>query len=351
MLIVACKDSPHFLNLREKEKFEPENGKCLLFIGQDIGAIGGLENYKKGYLDYFETPSGITAYTNLRTGDVSYGSIYRGLDGIWQTDNWGAGDCNMQMQLNDLDFKYCCLAIGLELVNHEKAVARGEYDNMIDSLAIWVKSLGERPVFLRPGYEFDGHQWNHYDRESYIAAFKHIHDRFDSLEVENVAWVWQSRGWGTNYNELEDWYPGDEYVDWCGYSFFNRCKEAEPMLEFARDYGKPVFIAEATPVFDTNEGMTAECDFDIQEQAKMAWDRWFKELIRTIDKNPNLIKAVSYINVNWREQDMWQNPPFSFCDSRIQIDKYVSKNWIKEISKDKYLKPSAELFRTLNNSD
>lgn len=65
----------------------------------------------------------------------------------------------MQMQLNDLDFKYCCLAIGLELVNHEKAVARGEYDNMIDSLTIWVKSLGERPVFLRSGYEFDGHQW------------------------------------------------------------------------------------------------------------------------------------------------------------------------------------------------
>ncbi len=347
-IFIGCNNYSFNRSDEKRAKFEPPDGKCILFIGQDLGAIGGVQGYSDGYLDHFEAPGGFTMYTNLRPGDVSFGKIYRGLDGIWETDNWGSGDCNMQLQVNDLDLKNSALAIGLELVNHEKAVARGEYDHMIDSLATWVKSLGKRPVFLRTGYEFDGHAWNHYDRESFVVAFKRVKDRFDSLHVENVAFVWQSVGWGTSYEEYEKWYPGDEYVDWCGYSFFNHHKEAKPLLDFAKDHHKPVFIAEATPVFDGLES-TPECDFDNPEQAKKAWDQWFKQLFQTINRNPRLIKAVSYINVNWRVQDMWQNPPFSSCDTRIQASDYVSKNWQKEISKDTYLKASDKLFPILWN--
>ena len=175
ILFMACQSTtkPKVESV-EREKFEPAYGECILFAGQDLGAVGGVDGYTDGYMNHFETPGGFTMYTNLRTGDVSYGNIYRGLDGIWDTDNWGSGDCNMSMQINDLDFKHMALAIGFELVNHEKAVARGEFDNMIDSLGNWFIDLGERPVFLRIGYEFDDHEWNHYDRESYIAAFKHI---------------------------------------------------------------------------------------------------------------------------------------------------------------------------------
>ena len=32
-------------------KFEPEDGKCLLFVGQDMDAIGGLKAYSDGYCD------------------------------------------------------------------------------------------------------------------------------------------------------------------------------------------------------------------------------------------------------------------------------------------------------------
>ena len=64
--------------------------------------------------------------------------------------------------------------------------------------------------------------------------------------------MWQSKGFGNSIVDLEAWYTGDDSVDWCGFSFFNEYKE-QKMIEFARQKGKPVFIAEATPtVSDLN---------------------------------------------------------------------------------------------------
>lgn len=64
------------------QKFEPKDGECLVFIGQDLEAIGGLDDYQEGYADFFETPAGVTVYTNLSPGGESYGYYNRGLDGI-----------------------------------------------------------------------------------------------------------------------------------------------------------------------------------------------------------------------------------------------------------------------------
>ena len=36
-------------------KFNPPDGTCLFFIGQDTGAAGGLDGYSDGYCDYFDT--------------------------------------------------------------------------------------------------------------------------------------------------------------------------------------------------------------------------------------------------------------------------------------------------------
>ena len=38
-----------------KNKFEPKDGKVLVFVGQDLEALGGVKQYENGYLDYFET--------------------------------------------------------------------------------------------------------------------------------------------------------------------------------------------------------------------------------------------------------------------------------------------------------
>lgn len=331
-------------------KFEPEDGKCILFVGQELEAIGGLEKWNDGYFDHFATPGGFTMYTNFSPGDTMFGNVLQGLDGVFSTDKWGDYPSNMSLQLADEDFKNSALAIGLWLVNHEKEVAEGHQDELIIKMGDWLKSLGRRPVFLRIGYEFGG-AWNHYDREDFLKAYRRIKDKFDEMEVNNVAYVWQSHGWEEPMDLLESWYPGDEYVDWCGYSFFSRWDETN-MIEFARKKGKPVFIAEASPTISTatvkTDGKTKETILSNPEQAKEAWSKWFVPFFKTINDNPDVVKAVSYINCHWKSHPMWfDNPTFQDVDARLQTSDFISEKWKKETSKDLYLKASPELFDQL----
>ena len=333
------------MNKTNLAKFEPENGKCIFFIGQDLGAIGGLDSYNDGYCDYFDVPAGVTVYTNFSPGDESFGYYNKGNDGIKNIANWGAGDNCAQYYVDDANFKNSAISIGLSLVNHEKKVAKGKHDALIKELGNWIKDLGKRPVFLRIGYEFDGWSWNNYKRKHYIASWKRIHKIFDEMNITNVAFVWQSKGTGTNQEILEEWYPGDDLVDWCGYSYFgNPDKE---MLIFARKHNKPVFIAEATPVNEI-DNLYFNTQLSDPKIAEKTWNDWFVPFFETINKNADVIKAFSYINVNWSIQPMWiNNPTFQKVDSRIQVSEYISKKWTEEISKPHYLKSSAELWEEM----
>ena len=289
-------------------------------------------------------------YSCLSPGDNSFGHVMKGLDGIWTTDNWGDGPTNISLLLADQDFKNSALAIGFSMVNHDGEIARGEQDSLLLVFGNWLKSLGRRPVFLRIGYEFSG-AWNHYNREDYIAAFRRIRTMYDSMGVDNVAYVWQSHGWEEPETLLEAWYPGDEYVDWCGYSFFSRWDEAN-MISFARKHGKPVFIAEATPTISTKtvktNGKTKKTILSNPKQAAKAWEQWFIPFFKTIHENPDVVKAVSYINCNWKSHPMWfDNPTFQHVDARLQTSQKISKKWLEETSKDTYLKASPKLFDQL----
>lgn len=327
-----------------KAKFEPDYGKCLFFIGQDLKATGGLDNYKDGYCDHFEMPGGVTIYTSFSPGSESYGYIQKGNDGIKTVANWGAEDNCGQCYLDDEDYKNSILAIGLSMVNHEKEVSSGHRDYLIRELGQWIKE-SRRPVFLRIGYEFDGWEWNHYKRKYYLAAWKRIHNIFQEMDINNVAFVWQSKGNGSNQDVLEKWYPGDDLVDWCGYSYFN--SPDQEMITFARRHKKPVFIAEATPVL--NDGIQfTDSQMTNPETAKKIWERWFLPFLNTINSNMDVVKAFSYINVNWSIQPMWRdNPVFQKVDSRIQESEYISKKWNEEMQKPKYLKSGNELWENL----
>lgn len=66
--------------------------------------------------------------------------------------------------------------------------------------------------------------------------------------------VWQSATYcaGTYLDKpTEAWYPGDEFVDWIGFSYFiqQECN-LEPINKlrmFAREHNKPVIVAESAP--------------------------------------------------------------------------------------------------------
>jgi hypothetical protein len=327
-----------------RAKFEPADGECLFFIGQDLGATGGLEGFNEGYCDYFEIPAGFTTYTNFSPGLQSFTHILQGNDGIKTEANWGAGYNCAQCYLNDADFKYSVMAIGLSMVGQERKVASGHHDYLIRELGTWIKD-SKRPVFLRIGYEFDGWEWNHYNRKDYLKAWKQIHKLFKEMEINNVAFVWQSKGNGSGQDVLEKWYPGDDLVDWCGYSYFNA--PDQEMLTFAKKHKKPVFIAEATPVLHKGTEFL-NSKLTNPQIAEQAWNDWFVPFFNTINENQDVIKAFSYINVDWSVQPMWvNNPVFQKVDSRIQKSEFISKKWQAEIAKPRYLKPNAELWQRL----
>ncbi len=134
--------------VRKRAKFELKDGEVLLFVGQELEAVGGLDEYNDGYLDHFDTPAGWTTYTNINPGENSFGRIMEGLDGLYKTHDWGDNDYNATLQLNDPDYANMALAIGLQFVNHEEKVADGTYDDYINRLADFLLSLGKRPVFF-----------------------------------------------------------------------------------------------------------------------------------------------------------------------------------------------------------
>jgi hypothetical protein len=331
-------------NQNAMAKFEPVDGECLFFIGQDMAATGGLNDYSDGYCDHFEMPAGITVYTGFSPGDESFGYIQKGNDGLTSIANWGAGDTCAQCYVEDDNFKYSIMAIGLSLVGHEKMVAKGQHDDLIKALGQWIIDA-KRPIFLRIGYEFDGWDWNHYNKKHYLSAWRRIHSLFAEMKVDNVAFVWQSKGSGSGQDILEAWYPGDDLVDWCAYSYFgNPDKE---MLTFARKHHKPVFIAEATPIIQVDT-LFFNSQLSNPQVAQHAWDQWFVPFFNTLNANKDVIKAFSYINTNWSIEPMWiNNPVFQKVDSRLQESNYISQKWKEELSKPRYLKSSAYLWDSL----
>ncbi|MFK7905498.1 MAG: glycoside hydrolase family 26 protein [Chitinophagales bacterium] len=305
-------------------KFAPEDGKKLLIIGQDLGAVGGLNSHSNGYVDNNSShiPGGVTSYTSLPS-----------LNGLTSLSNWGSGDVRAQSYLEDATFDNSAIVIGLYLVDALSGVANGSFDYAIKDFAVWVKGQN-RPVFIRIGYEFEG-SWNNYNPSQYIAAWKHIVHVFDAEGVRNASYVWQSAG--LNYNNIENWYPGDEYVNWVGYSNFDGANMGLSIRNFADERGKPVMIAEATPRRDLKVG-----------SGEGHWSTWYEPLFSRIYGNDR-IKALAYINVNWDAQSMWVGQGWG--DSRVEVNDFVQTAWNNEIQKEVWLTANNSLFDELNYSE
>lgn len=301
-------------------KYDPGEGKVILIMGQDLGAVGGLDAYSDGYVDHLgQIPAGVTTYTG-----------FPGLGGLLAGDNWGAGDVHAQAYLEAPNFDNSVIAIGLHLVDQLGSIIVGSADPAIQELGEWIIATG-RPVFLRIGYEFDG-SWNHYDPEQFKKAWIYLVEYFDNLDVRNVAYVWQAHGGNTA--NIGRWYPGDEYVNWMGYSNFDEPNPGVNILAFAELHNKPVMIAEATPRVDLKTGDGAAI-----------WANWYEPLFEKIHASDR-IKALAYINADWDSQSMWTGQGWG--DSRVQVNEVVKQNWQEEMGMDPWIIASDSLFDFLD---
>jgi hypothetical protein len=311
---------------RPRAKFEPPPGKVIVFAGQDNASVGGNGSHTDGYADNIAVPGGITHYVYMAPGwKNAFGHSFPEdkVAGLNHEFNWGAGPMSMKAYLGSATLRDCLLHLSISMEgNSEAKVADGSCDHMIDELAEFLKTHRDRAFLLRPGYEFDG-SWNAYDPANFKLAFRRIVDRLRSAKATNFATVMASSG-SEPEGRWEEYWPGDEYVDWIGYSYWGQ-QEAEgaQALAFARRKGRPVFIAEATPrgiFLDRTDGPEA-------------WDKWFKGFFAHIDANIDVIRAISYINCHWDAQEMWTD----WGNSRLEVNGFGKKKWLEEMAKARFV--------------
>ncbi|MDD5555924.1 MAG: hypothetical protein PHN82_01605 [bacterium] len=103
-------------------------------------------------------------------------------------------------------------------------IANGAHDAYITGIANAVRDFGH-PVILAFNAEFNlttnPYNASHYgnDAGAYIAAWRHVVDRFRAAGATNAQWAWcpnYASNPPASWNQPENYYPGDEYVDWLG---------------------------------------------------------------------------------------------------------------------------------------
>lgn len=320
-------------------KFTPPDGKLLLVIGQDTASIDAYT------AALGKAPTGVTNYTSIKD-----------LEGIQEARDYGSGPHHLDYLAET--YPDSVIAVGLSVVGYTKTTASGDADSKIDTIIDALMAY-QRPVYLRFGYEFDG-EWNRYDPEAFIAAWKQFHARLEAKGAENIALVWQSATWCEGTYEghpIEAWYPGDEYVDWIGLSYFIQEAECgnqplDEILDFARAHSKPVMISESTPQRYQVGELTYSVDgSDLEPRtAKQIWDGWYLPYFEYIYTNADVIRVVAYINADWDSQSMW-GPPYQngyWGDSRVEANQAILDGWLNEIGKDAWLQGGADLFETLD---
>jgi len=223
---------------------------------------------------------------------------------------------------------YVMLQIGVHFNRDEdpdntyyQEIADGEMDMLVKALLQVLKRFN-RPVYVRPGFEFNG-EWNGYtDAAVYRRAFIRFYELIQEVEAKNIALLWCYNPDAREKNYLK-YYPGDEYVDWWAIDIFRIGSiESKNTLSFLRDakaHKKPVMITEATPY-----------TYDVTRD--QGWDEWFVPYFDFIRNNP-VIKGTCYINWKWTDYPQWSN----WGDARLEMSNTVLSNYRQELLDPIYL--------------
>jgi beta-mannanase len=364
----------------------PAGGRTLMVYGQ---TTPDLDQFHQQVLSdsSFPAPGGVTLYTNITPGVCN---------GLHSTCTLDGNTDNFDQTL--AEFPGAALAVGLYLSDKPSCsnqplraiIGRTDadltannlgqqYRDNLDALITYLKNTG-RAVYLRIGYEFDG-PWNCYNADYYKQAFRVVKQRIDALGATNVATVWQTAAYPkdgdptygydfSNPNHLNAWYPGDDVVDWVGFSAFywdNTYRQYQwacdtptsspvalynAVLAFSRAHGKPAMITESTPQGYRTAELDASCT-NVNQRVSLNGDwtkigAWYDQYFGYIAANSDVIKAVSYINSNWEAITQFDCPPgatagSSNCtdgywgDSRIQDNANIYANFKREVQNSQFV--------------
>lgn len=197
--------------------------------------------------------------------------------------------------------------------------ARDTYiDNWIQGFKDWRNSYpeGEKPtILLRFAHEFNGtwYPWGNQPQQL-KAAWVYLHKRFEDAGLSDVvSWVWCASATDVDdYNDVTQYYPGDDRVDWLsldGYNWgsnysFSSWRSFDEV--FSHQYitlvsaypGKPVMIAEVSSAEAHDQPDPAWGQKGDDSDAGESKELWVEDMMQTIETNYPAIKAIVWFNTN-----------------------------------------------------
>ena len=171
-------------------------------------------------------------------------------------------------------------------------LARGDYDFYIDTWAAEAARFGH-PFFVRFAHEMNDpyrYPWGPQNntKEEYIAAWRHVVERFRRAGATNVVWVWSPH---VAYEYWDLYYPGDAYVDWVatGVLNFGPIAQWSKWWTFAEIFGQKYerLASFAKPIMIAELGSLA-----------VGGDReaWYRDAIESIPREYPAVRAVLFFH-------------------------------------------------------
>lgn len=135
--------------------------------------------------------------------------------------------------------------------------------------------------------------------ERFRDAFRHIIDIFRRQRAKNVTWVFHADARpdpDEEWNQVKNYYPGDDYIDWIGISAYGQQTSDETFMTFEQLVNN---IYPQIQEASANRPV-AILEFGIRQRPDKA--KWISDALDAI-KNQKFprIKAVSYWNANHRD--------------------------------------------------
>jgi hypothetical protein len=185
------------------------------------------------------------------------------------------------------------------------AVANGSQDATIDALAGRLRSYGSQLMVSfeeEPENRFHANP-NAYSLASFVAAYKHLHDRLAADGVSNVVWVWNVTGYSGNQSIYPKLYPGDSYVDWIAWDPFNwyncpvnRTNHWTSFASLVQPFYSWVSRGNLGPASAAKPLMLAEYG-TVEHKTSPSKGQWFTDEVKSLTNLPAL-KAVVYFDEN-----------------------------------------------------
>ncbi|HEV7861186.1 MAG TPA: Ig-like domain-containing protein, partial [Acidimicrobiia bacterium] len=193
-------------------------------------------------------------------------------------------------------------------------IVYGVHDALIRQRADAIAALGQ-PLLIRWFWEMDGDRNLQYSQSPglYVAAWQHIVSIFRQEGATNVGWVWCPNASAFADGSAQEYYPGDDWVDWTcadGYNWYRKSGDKDVSFKtiFTSFYGwattrpKPIMVGEYG-VIDTGGDRKAN---------------WVNAARTTLKSDQSGVDAAVYFNsYGYDNNDIWRDWTMDTSDSSL----------------------------------